>query len=79
MNPAVAEVIARGNPVVFFDISIGGVAAGRIACELFADIVPKTAGMYCSSTLMFSKAYMPYLLCSLLLLFSRELSSVLHW
>lgn len=44
MNPAVAEVVARGNPVIFFDISIGGVAAGRISCELFADVVPKTAG-----------------------------------
>ncbi|KAI3426401.1 hypothetical protein D9Q98_008771 [Chlorella vulgaris] len=31
------------NPVVFFDVSIGGVAAGRIKMELFADIVPKTA------------------------------------
>ena len=43
MNPAVAEVIARGNPVVFFDISIGGISVGRIKMELFADIVPKTA------------------------------------
>ena len=43
MNPAVAEVVKRGNPVVFFDISIGGVPAGRIACELFADVVPRTA------------------------------------
>ena len=31
------------NPVVFFDISIGGVPAGRIEFELFADVVPKTA------------------------------------
>ena len=31
------------NPVVFFDVTIGGVAAGRIKMELFADIVPKTA------------------------------------
>jgi len=29
------------NPVVFFDISIGGFQAGRIVMELFADIVPK--------------------------------------
>jgi peptidyl-prolyl isomerase H (cyclophilin H) len=43
MDPAVAEVIARGNPVVFFDVSIAGVAAGRIKMELFADICPKTA------------------------------------
>ena len=31
------------NPQVFFDITIGGEAAGRIAFELFADVVPKTA------------------------------------
>merc|ERR1719460_2789165 len=32
-----------GNPVVFFDITIGGHNAGRIKMELFADEVPKTA------------------------------------
>ncbi|WZZ55553.1 peptidyl-prolyl cis-trans isomerase CYP22-like [Brassica napus] len=31
------------NPVVFFDVSIGGIPAGRIKMELFADIAPKTA------------------------------------
>jgi cyclophilin family peptidyl-prolyl cis-trans isomerase len=31
------------NPVVFFDISIGGKPAGRIEMELRADVVPKTA------------------------------------
>lgn len=31
------------NPKVFFDISIGGQAAGRIVFELFADAVPLTA------------------------------------
>lgn len=31
------------NPKVFFDITIGGVSAGRIEFELFADVVPKTA------------------------------------
>jgi hypothetical protein len=31
------------NPVVFFDISIGGSPRGRIEMELRADIVPKTA------------------------------------
>jgi peptidyl-prolyl isomerase H (cyclophilin H) len=31
------------NPVVFFDISIGGQAQGRMKMELFADKVPKTA------------------------------------
>ena len=31
------------NPVVFFDIAIGGVSCGRVRIELFADIVPRTA------------------------------------
>ncbi|KAK9841050.1 hypothetical protein WJX81_007748 [Elliptochloris bilobata] len=31
------------NPVVFFDVTIGGIPAGRIKMELFADLVPKTA------------------------------------
>jgi len=35
--------LANGNPVVFFDVTIGGHDAGRIKMELFADVVPKTA------------------------------------
>ncbi|KAG8455642.1 hypothetical protein GDO86_001727 [Hymenochirus boettgeri] len=31
------------NPIVFFDISIGGQEVGRMKIELFADVVPKTA------------------------------------
>ncbi|KAJ2156792.1 Peptidyl-prolyl cis-trans isomerase-like 1 [Coemansia sp. RSA 552] len=31
------------NPIVFFDITIGGKDVGRIKMELFADVVPKTA------------------------------------
>jgi hypothetical protein len=31
------------NPVVFFDICIGGSPKGRIEMSLRADIVPKTA------------------------------------
>ncbi|CAL8468677.1 g8217 [Coccomyxa elongata] len=31
-----------GNPIVFFDITIGGQPAGRIQMELFADICPKS-------------------------------------
>ena len=31
------------NPVVFFDVTIGGVEAGRVKMELFADVCPRTA------------------------------------
>jgi peptidylprolyl isomerase len=31
------------NPRVFFDIAIGGRAAGRVTFELYADKVPRTA------------------------------------
>ena len=30
------------NPVVFFDVTIGGADVGRIKMELFADVAPKT-------------------------------------
>jgi peptidyl-prolyl isomerase D len=30
------------RPRVFFDISIGGKAAGRVTMELYSDLVPKT-------------------------------------
>ena len=31
------------NPVVFFDVALGGVPAGRVEMTLYADVVPKTA------------------------------------
>lgn len=31
------------NPVMFFDVSIGGQEVGHLETELFADVVPKTA------------------------------------
>lgn len=40
---SVAEAVRRGNVVVFLDITIGGVAAGRIKLELFSSLVPRTA------------------------------------
>lgn len=41
--PRVPGVSNPDNPVVFFDITIGGHPAGRIKMELFKDICPKTA------------------------------------
>lgn len=37
------HAVNPNNPRVFFDITIGGKAAGRIEMELFADTCPKTA------------------------------------
>ena len=46
MDPSIGDAIARGNPVVFFDITIGGMPAGRIKIELFADIRPRNAEIF---------------------------------
>merc|ERR1712232_837781 len=35
--------MGSGNPRVFFDVTVGGAAAGRIVMELRADVAPKTA------------------------------------
>lgn len=43
MDPVLQEVLDRGNYVVFFDVSIAGIPAGRIKMELFADLCPQTA------------------------------------
>ena len=42
-NTMTAPKPVPSNPKVFFDITIGGKAAGRVVFELFADAVPKTA------------------------------------
>ena len=36
------SVEKQSNPIVFFDVSIGGQDMGRIKMELFGDVVPKT-------------------------------------
>ncbi|KAK2521537.1 Ppih [Columba guinea] len=38
-----ALALNPNNPVVFFDVTIGGQEVGRMKIELFADVVPKTA------------------------------------
>jgi len=48
-NYTVGDVVKRGNPVVFFDITISGHAAGRIKIELFKNIVPKVSGVSASN------------------------------
>ena len=56
MDPSISEAISRGNPVIFFDISIGGMSAGRIKIELFADICPRTTEnfrQFCTGKLFF--------------------------
>ncbi|KAI0881192.1 putative U-snRNP-associated cyclophilin [Annulohypoxylon maeteangense] len=40
---APTQLPASGNPLVFFDISLGGEPLGRITFELFKDVVPRTA------------------------------------
>ena len=45
------DLLDNDNPVVFFDITIGGHSAGRITMELFSHMVPKTAEnfrIYCT-------------------------------
>merc|ERR1712013_529044 len=39
----ISITMAKANPVCYFDITIGGKAAGRIEMTLRADVVPKTA------------------------------------
>ena len=37
---SVADVVKRGNPVVFFDLDIAGDYAGRLEITVSLDIVP---------------------------------------
>ncbi|RLN14898.1 hypothetical protein BBJ28_00015968, partial [Nothophytophthora sp. Chile5] len=42
MDSALSEALRRGNPVVFFDVAIGGAPAGRMRMELFKRDCPRT-------------------------------------
>ena len=42
-RPERCRTMTTENPVVFFDITIGGSPKGRIEMELRADVVPRTA------------------------------------
>jgi len=39
----VVEDAALGRPRVYLEIAIGGAPAGRVVCELYSDVVPRTA------------------------------------
>ena len=40
-SSSVAEALARGNPVVFLDLTVGGAPAGRVYLELFKSLCPR--------------------------------------
>jgi len=42
-GPVARPTRAAENPVVFFDITLGGRPLGRIQMELYMDVVPATA------------------------------------
>jgi hypothetical protein len=42
MDAALSEALRRGNPVAFFDVSIGGAPVGRLRLELFKKDCPRT-------------------------------------
>jgi hypothetical protein len=39
-----SAMLSMKNPRVFFDIDVAGKPQGRVTFELYADVVPKTAG-----------------------------------
>ncbi|KDN45883.1 putative peptidyl-prolyl cis-trans isomerase [Tilletiaria anomala UBC 951] len=42
-STAIPGAGTNGRPVVFLDISIGDIPAGRVTIELFSDVAPKTS------------------------------------
>lgn len=43
MSSSISSASSPGNPVVFFDITLGGQPMGRIKMELFMNVCPRTA------------------------------------
>ena len=74
--------MAAENPVVFFDITIGGSLKGRIEMELRADVVPKTAEVRFSKLMaVASKGYLAQKLSNIywaIYLSFLELSVLVH-
>jgi len=59
-NTAVKASTPKKNPVVFFDLSIGGKEIGRVKMELFANVVPKTAENFrqlCTGEFMYVETF----------------------
>lgn len=45
-----SDALKRGNPVVFFDVTVGGRAIGRIKMELFKDTAPRVSAVRVSES-----------------------------
>uniref|UniRef100_H3G8K4 Peptidyl-prolyl cis-trans isomerase n=1 Tax=Phytophthora ramorum TaxID=164328 RepID=H3G8K4_PHYRM len=52
MDAALSEALRRGNPVVFFDVSIGGAPVGRLRLELFKKDCPRTVENFRQATIL---------------------------
>jgi hypothetical protein len=64
------------NPVVFFDITIGGENAGRIEMTLRADVVPKTAEV---NNIFMPSEHIRNRINLILMFVTAELPRIVHW
>jgi peptidyl-prolyl isomerase H (cyclophilin H) len=56
---ALSEALARGNPVVFFDVAIEGVPQGRIRMELFKKECPRTVENFRCVSVVVVRSFVP--------------------